>query len=118
MEHERFDRLTRNLAHGLTRRGAIAVLTALTGVTLAASDDADARKKKQKHLQPGDITGPCPPPVPPGPPVGPPPRPSAEPAPGPTTSATPTRLSTPGTQLLRQAQYLRVALFRGQGLRW
>ena len=99
MEQTRFDTLTRNLAHGLTRRGAIAALAALTGAGRAISDDAEAKrkkkkvtlcrnrqtitvtkKKKQKHIQPGDTEGPCPPPSPPpGPPVGPPPGPPPTP---------------------------------------
>jgi len=106
MEHERFDTLARGLPLGLTRRGAIAVFTALIGATLAVSDDAEARKKKkkvticrnnqtttvtkkkkQKHLQPGDTEGPCPPPAPPAPPVippvGPPPGPPPSPPPPP-----------------------------------
>ena len=48
MDHHRFDRLTRILSRGLSRRGALAGLAALTGMTVAPSEEAAAKKKKRK----------------------------------------------------------------------
>ena len=48
MDSERFDTVTRVLARGLSRRGALAGLAALTGISLVQIDDAAAKKKKKK----------------------------------------------------------------------
>ena len=99
MDANRFDIVTRTLAHGRSRRDILAALAVLAETGVSPVREAEARKKKkpvticrngqtlsvtkkkkQKHLQPGDTEGPCPPlapPVspPPGPPPGPPPPP-------------------------------------------
>lgn len=48
MEHTRFDMLARGLAHGLSRRAAIAAIVAATGSRLAMGNEAEAKKSKKK----------------------------------------------------------------------
>lgn len=77
MEDQKFDALVARLASGLTRRGAISALAAAGAAQLFESAEARkkkknvkicrngqtlsvTKKKKRKHLKPGDTAGPCP----------------------------------------------------------
>ncbi|MEZ4561527.1 MAG: hypothetical protein R2853_02155 [Thermomicrobiales bacterium] len=77
MEDRKFDALVARLASGLTRRGAIATLAAAGAGQWLGNTEARrknkkvkicrngqtlsvTKKKKQKHLKPGDSAGPCP----------------------------------------------------------
>jgi hypothetical protein len=73
VDSERFDRLTRLLAQGLSRRAAVVGLAALSGLGLAQHETAVARKKrkKKKKRKKGAASPPPPPPRQPPPPSPP-----------------------------------------------
>ena len=73
VDSERFDSLVRVLATGISRRGALAGLAALTGPSLVDLDEAGAKKKRKKKKKKKTSTPSPPPPPRQSPP--PPPRP-------------------------------------------
>lgn len=48
MESDRFDKLTRRLATGISRRGAVTTLAVISGWELGGLENVDAKKKKEK----------------------------------------------------------------------
>lgn len=85
MDGQRFDRLTRTLTgEGVTRRTVIGGLLGALG--LAASEDADAKRKKHRKKKKHTVSPPASPSSPPSPPSSPPPpSPSPPPCVGPGT---------------------------------